>query len=139
MTQVFYINFEKSSIEPSHSTSRLYLEPFNMSTLPNDKIIITRKFAHLIHNKCSLRETISFLELVGSNSCAFKFSPLHYRPIQLCYIDNVNRGKIIMIFLFVHLMIVLWMTFLRGFLALIFSILLVLYHFTCKDCVVNYV
>ena len=75
----FCINFEKSSIEPSYSTSRLYLEPFNISILlPYDKIIKTRKFAYLIHNKCSLRETISFTAFVVSHSCAFNFSPLLY-------------------------------------------------------------
>ena len=73
----FHINFEKSSIEPSHSTSRLYFELFNISiSLPYDKIIKTRKFAYLIHNKYSLRETIFILGLVVSHSCAFKFSPI---------------------------------------------------------------
>ena len=87
----FHSNFDKFSIELSYSTSRLYLELFIMSiSLPNDKIIKTRKFAYLIHNKCSLRETSSFLGMVASHSCAFKFSPLHFRRIQLCYIDNVN-------------------------------------------------
>ena len=107
--------------------------------LPYDKIIKARTFSNLIHNRCSLGETISFLGLVVSHLCALKFPSLHYRPVQLCYIDNVNRGKIIMIFSFFHLMMVLWMTFLGGFLALIFSFHSVSYHFPCKDFAINYV
>ena len=142
----FYINFEKLSIEPSHSRSRLYLEHFNMSILlPYDKII-TRKFAYQVHinvqihiNKYTLRETISFLGMVVTHSFAFKFSPLHYRPIQLCYIDNVNRGKIIRIFSFFSFDDGSVDHFLGDFLALMFSLHSVSYHFPCKDCAVNYV
>ena len=65
------MKFEKSSIEPSYTL------------VHQDYIWIP----------ISLREIGIFLGLVVNHLSAFKFLPLHYRRIQLRYIDKVKQGK----------------------------------------------
>ena len=88
----FFINYEKSILSPSQTLNHLgYLWnscDLNIS-IPVDKILKIRKYAHFIlNNQTSIRNISSFLGTVVSMGIGFPLSPLYYRALQLCFLKH---------------------------------------------------
>ena len=91
----FFINFEKSSLNPSRSITHLgYVwnsAEFNLSVPPDKVIKVKNSAIRLLNSSVSIRDVSSFLGLLISLTNAFPLAPLYFRKLQLCFLENRSR------------------------------------------------
>ena len=93
----FKINYEKSSLVPNQVINHLgYL--WNSKemciSLPTEKIGKIKHFCLQISSECvSLRRISALLGMLVNSSNGFSYAPLHYRSLQLCFIEGLKCSK----------------------------------------------
>ena len=88
------INYEKSSLVPNQVINHLGFlwNSKQMSiSLPVEKISKIKHFCSQFSECVSLRKISALLGMLVNSSNGFSFAPLHYRALQLCFIEGLKN------------------------------------------------